>query len=48
MLEEIAPLQRLDRGLVGGRGEVEIAGIVAVLQAAVGDPAPQFRVAIER
>src|SRR5690349_25059343 len=48
MLEEIAPLQRLDRGLVGGRGEMEIAGIVAVLQAAVDDPALQFGIVVDR
>ena len=48
MLEEIAALQRLDRGIVGRRGEMEIAGIVAVLQAAVDDPAPQLGIVVDR
>jgi hypothetical protein len=47
VLEEIALLQRPDRVVVGGRGEVEIAGIVAILQAAIDDPSPQLRVIVE-
>src|ERR1700676_3470359 len=48
VLEEIARLQRLDRRLVGGRGEMKIAGIVAVLHDAVANPALQLGVAVER
>src|ERR1700675_3041323 len=48
MLEEVARLQRLDRRLVGGRGEMKIAGIVAVLHDAVADPSPQLGIAVER
>jgi hypothetical protein len=39
MLEEVALLQGLDGLFVGGRGEVAVAGIVAILHAAVDDPA---------
>src|SRR5439155_7619129 len=47
MLEEVPLLQRLDRRIVGGRGEMPIAGIVAILQAAVDDTPPQLRVIVE-
>src|SRR3982074_231734 len=47
MLEEVALLQRLDRLVVGGRSEVEIARIVANFQTAVDDPPLQFRIVVE-
>ena len=46
MLEEIPLLERLDGLLVGGRGEMEITRIVAVLHAAVADLALQLGVAV--
>jgi hypothetical protein len=48
VLEKIALLQRLDRLIVDRRGEMEITGIVAVLQAAVDDPALQFGIVVDR
>src|SRR6266478_4721286 len=48
VLEEIALLERLDGLLVGGRGEMIIARIVAVLHAAVGDLALHLGVVVER
>src|SRR5437899_8722586 len=48
MLEEVPLLQRLDRQIVGGRGEMPIAGIVAVFHAAVDDSPLQFGVIVER
>jgi len=46
--EEIPRLQRLDRRVVGGGREMGIAGIVAVLHAAIADPALQFGVVVQR
>ena len=47
VLEEVALLQRLDRFVVGGRREVEIARVVALFQTAVDDPPLQLRIVVE-
>ena len=47
VLEEIPRLQGFYRLLVGGSGEMEIAGIVAVLHDAVENPALQLGIAVD-
>src|SRR5258707_15609745 len=48
MLEKIPLLQRLDGLLVGGCGKMIVAGIVAVLHAAVDDLSLQLGIVVER
>src|SRR6266481_3714431 len=48
VLEKIPRLQGLDGLLVGGRGKMIIAGIVAVLHAAVDDLSLQLGIVVER